>query len=119
MATRSRSPHAGPVGRKRERILHILQGATADSTHIIEADFAAQLAQVRHAYDLLQGELYVLHGQDVDDQVQDEHCDEGLDEKESMPKNELSNRSGYGETTHDGVRLLIRKAVEEHEKKQG
>lgn len=44
----------------------------------------------------------------MEDQVQHEPRNDGIDELETMQKNESSNESGYSGQTYEDVRRLIR-----------
>lgn len=117
MTTWTSNLHLSTAGGEQERILRNSEEAFDDCTHIHKATFAGKLAWARRVKDLLRDDHDMLPEKVVDDHVGDDPQNEGIDEKELMPKNESRNESGYRGPTLDDIRHSIREALEKHAKR--
>lgn len=96
MTARSCYSHLTHVSSEPIRILLNSGAATADSTAINEANFAAQFAERFCADNLCWYELDILPEQAVDNYVENKSHDENFEEEKSMTRNELSKASSFG-----------------------
>lgn len=97
----------GPVSHEPERILWNSTAPTADGTGTDEAHFVARFVWARLVEDLWRDNLYILPKQTVDDHVDHQPHNKGIDEEETMPENNSSIPSGYNRSTHDDVVVWI------------
>lgn len=120
MRTQIHNRHASTVSTEPKRILTNSGTATADSTPITEADFAAHFARARRTDDLWSEEFEILPEQAVDNNVEDKLHNDGIEKEQKMLENESSNKSDYnGPTLDDGHRLIREALVEREEKRLG
>lgn len=118
MTTGCRNPPVRLIGSKPERIVQTSRTVIADCTQINESDFPAPFARIIHADDLRQNIFDVLPKQAVDDHVEEEPLNEGIDEEESMSGDESNYGPGYSRLTHDDECGLICKALQEHDERR-